>query len=581
MNKFVKSILALGITSALGLASVNAATYKITDKGSVASLKYTYAQQENNVGEMAISGTSLYNFPVQFQYLVEKDYDAVVALARRNYIRVHELSDIENEELLRAGTPTANDLSWVIRYLRAANTSLSQKVGDVIAMANISGQTEEMIIFDTTFENTSELTRSTIDFVNGITDNGWLYGNASAPYLPIDFTESDGDEVTHWLRSFTTRGYFSPDQGQTIIPLMPPAVTYGGESAILDISDSQIAVGYASIGLDQDAVDFIEDTTGGCADPDINMPIEVCIQNIASGIYHLEAYKWHLDINGEVSSEGLGYLVTFHVDDTSENVSRAQAVNNHGVAVGYAIGWVDETETQPSVNEQRLEYAVVFKDGQVVSLTEDHGKEYISRAFDINDNGIAVGSTHGRELSSRSSTTFYYVDTSDLNNMTMEMPKGFFTGSTSRAMAINENNLIVGTGEVETHNASSGNPRRTHGFIYDIAEKTFIDLNDFLPCESEYTIFEAVDINENNEISASAIVKVPRKDSKGELMLGEAGEQLFEDVVRAVKMSPITGEIENCTKVEAAETKRQGAGLGFMSMATLILFGLRRRFIHK
>ena len=94
MNKFVKSILALGITSALGLASVNAATYKITDKGSVASLKYTYAQQENNVGEMAISGTSLYNFPVQFQYLVEKDYDAVVALARRNYIRVHELSDI-------------------------------------------------------------------------------------------------------------------------------------------------------------------------------------------------------------------------------------------------------------------------------------------------------------------------------------------------------------------------------------------------------------------------------------------------------------------------------------------------------
>jgi hypothetical protein len=159
----------------------------------------------------------------------------------------------------------------------------------------------------------------------------------------------------------------------------------------------------------------------------------------------------------------------------------------------------------------------------------------------------------------------------------MEIPAGFFTGSSSTATAVNENNLIVGKGEVETHSAGSGNPRRTHGFLYDIAEKTFTDINDFLPCTSEYTIFEATDINENNEISASAIVKVARKDSKGELMSNEAGEQLYEDVVRAVKLAPITGEVENCTKIEAEITKRQGAGLGFTSMAALLLFGLRRR----
>jgi len=72
-------------------------------------------------------------------------------------------------------------------------------------------------------------------------------------------------------------------------------------------------------------------------------------------------------------------------------------------------------------------------------------------------------------------------------------------------------------------------------------------------------------------------VKVARKDSKGELMFDEAGEQLFEDVVRAVKMAPITGEVENCTKVEAEVTKRQGASLGLTSIAALLLFGLRRR----
>lgn len=123
MNKFVKSILALGITSALGLSAVNAATYQVIDKGDVSSLKYTYSQQENNNGEAAISGTDIYNFPVQFQYLDEDDYDIIVALAENSHERVHDLEDIEDEAALRAGTPTANDLSWVILFLegRAGN----------------------------------------------------------------------------------------------------------------------------------------------------------------------------------------------------------------------------------------------------------------------------------------------------------------------------------------------------------------------------------------------------------------------------------------------------------------------------
>ena len=60
MNKFVKSVLTLGISSALGLSIVNAATYEVIDKGAAERLKYTYSQQENNHGEMAVSGTTLY-----------------------------------------------------------------------------------------------------------------------------------------------------------------------------------------------------------------------------------------------------------------------------------------------------------------------------------------------------------------------------------------------------------------------------------------------------------------------------------------------------------------------------------------
>jgi len=585
MRKFGKTILALGMTSALGLSAANAATYQVIDKGDVSSLKYTYSQQENNNGEAAISGTDIYNFPVQFQYFTENDYDVIVALGNREHEAVHDLENIEDEAALRAGTPTANDLSWVIRFLKArAGNSLYQQVGDIFAMTNFNGDTELFNVFDEKFAGTEIYSRSTKEYISGITNEGWVYGNASAPYLPLDFTESDGDEVTHWVRSFTTRGFFSSDGGASIIEIIPPSETelpeeqhFGGESAILDISDSHFAVGYASTSIDQNGIDFITNESGGCADPDVlkDLPYEVCVQRVIENIYNTEAFKWTIDEQGIVTSEALGYLVTPHVDDKREYINYAQAVNNHGVAVGFAHGWQDENETEPSVNERRELYAVVYKDGEVKDFTDDHSKYFRSKAYDINDAGIAVGhvSTY---INGNLRTKFYHVDT-NAETMEMVLPTDFFTGSSSTARAINEAGKVVGEGEVETHNDNASTPRRTHGFLYDIGTETFTDLNDYLACDSAYTIIEARDINDENEISATALIRVPRHDSQGVLMLNEQGEQLFEDVVRAVSLKPISGEIENCSAVEE-KIERQGAGFGFNSLFLLILIGLRRRF---
>lgn len=585
MNKFVKSILALGITSALGLSAVNAATYQVIDKGNVTSLKYTYSQQENNNGEAAISGTDIYNFPVQFQYLDEDDYDAIINLADRSHEGVHDLENIADESALRAGNPTANDFSWVIRFLRAqAGNSLYQEVGDIFAMTNFNGQTELFNVFDEKLVGTDIYTRSTKEYISGITDEGWVYGNASAPYLPLDFTKSDDETVTHWVREFTTRGFFSSDGGASITEIIPPSETdlpedqrFGGESAILDISESHFAVGYASTSIDQNAIDFITDETGGCADPDIldDLPFKVCVQQVVEQIYNTEAIKWTIDEEGIISSETLGQLVTPHVDDKREYINYAQAINNHGVAVGYAHGWWDENETEPSVNERRSEYAVVYKDGAVTDFTDDHSKYFQSRAYDINDAGIAIGHVT-TYVNGNPRTKFYHVDT-NAETMEMVLPIDFFTGSSSTARAINEGGKIVGEGEVETHNDNASTPRRTHGFLYDITSETFTDLNDFLACDSDYTIIEARDINDANEVSASALIRVPRRDSKGELMLDAQGEQLFEDVVRAVTLKPIAGEVEDCNAVED-KIERQGAGLGLTSLILLMFAGLRRRF---
>lgn len=594
MNKFVKSILALGVTSALGLSVANAATYRIVDKGDVSTLKFTYSQQENNNGEAAISGTDLYNFPVQFQYLDTDDYDDIVQLADRNYENIFALENIEDEAALRAGNPTANDLSWVIEFLKTqASNRRYQKYGNIFAMTNFNAQTELFNVFDSKFAGTDTYTRSTTDYISGITNDGWVYGNASAPYLPYDyvvtnaFTNTDvGDTIQNWRRDFSTRGFFSPDGGTTIVEILPPSETdlaenlrFGGESAILDISESRIAVGYASTSIDQFAIDFINDTSNGCADPDYlenrNFTLEDCTQSILANAYNTAAMKWTIDEQGVVTAEQLGHLVTPHEDDEREYLNIAQAVNSQGVAVGYAHGWIDEDETTPSRTERRNFYAVVYKDGQVTDFTDDHSEYFDSRAYDINDKGIAVGHAN-TFVNGNQRTKFYYVDT-NAETMEMILPTDFFNGSASTARAINENGKIVGEGEVETHNDNGGTARRTHGFLYDIATDKFTDINDFLSCDSAYTVIEARDINDLNEISASAIVKVPRRDSKGELMLDAQGEQMMEDVVRAVTVVPTDGEIEDCSTVDDP-VERKGAGFGFVSLLVLGAALFRRRF---
>jgi uncharacterized membrane protein len=598
MNKFVKTVLALGISSALSLSVAHAAKYEVIDKGGVNIVKYSYAQQENENGQMAISGTGVYNIPVLFgeEYLDKDDFDDIVRLADYQHENVHELVDIEDEAALRAGTPTANDLSWTIRFLQSlAGSSLYQKVGNIVAMRNLTGEegdTEDFTVFDQFLPGTTTLTRSTVDYVNGITDNGLIYGNGSAPYTALPFTESNGDQVTHWVRDFTTRAYFSIDAGETIIELKPPTenddvpenLRFGGESAIFDVSETLFAVGYASTSIDQDALDYINrDDNNGCKDTSYleDVPYEVCIQRAVATMYNTEAIKWTLNLAGEAIPKTLGHLVSPHEDDEREFVNYAQAVNNNGVAVGFAHGWWDENETNPSDREARQLYAVVYKNDEVKDFTEDHSKFFDSRAYDINDAGIAVGHTKTYVNGSLRSK-FYYVDTNDFDSsMTMVLPDDFFNGSSSTARAINENGIIVGEGEVETHNDSSSAPRREHAFMYDIASKTFTDLNAFLPCNSKWTIIEARDINDNNEIAASALIKVPRKDSKGDLMFDKVtGEQLVEDVVRAVTLKPIEGELEDCSEVEE-KVERKGASFGFAGLFTLLILGFRRFSLKK
>ncbi len=600
MNRFVKSMLALSITSAMTLPVVNAATYKVIDKG-VASVKYTYGQQTNNIDgidnlDMVLSGTSVYNFPVQFDDLDEDDFTSIVAYAAVQSFSVHELEPIEDLDALMNGNPTANDLAWTVRWLQTKPKDyLYQKVGGTVALINSGTTSEEVTVFDVPIASNDVPSRSTKDIIKGVTDGGWLYGSASAPYLPENFVNSNGDENTFWYREFSSRSFYSLDRGVTVFEIKPLSENnpeqeaYGGVSGILDVSEDEgLAVGFMSTEMIKGINDIIESATedNGCNNPEFidDVPQNICIQTYrddgTGNSYQIRAFKAVVTGTGDAVPEDLGLLVTPHVDDERAFESYAQAVNDNGVVVGFSHAWVDENETNPTDRQSVSLYAAVFKDGTVTSFAKDHSVHFDSRAYDINNSGIATGHVT-MAISGKLRTKFYYIDTTNVDEMELMLPTDFFDSSSSTARAINENGFIVGEGEVETHTDSAQNPRRTHAFLYDLNNDVFQDVNDLISCDQKqvYSIIEARGINEHNVISASAIYKEERKDAKGVVMLDDDGEPLMEDVVRAVLLEPIPEDGQVCTAEEEGKVVRQGASFGLFSIFSLLLFGLRRRLV--
>ncbi|MBU2869757.1 DUF3466 family protein [Colwellia sp. E2M01] len=606
MKSFAKNILTLGVTSALSVSISlfnfsHAATYRVIDKNAAENLGYTYGGKLNNQGNMSISGASFYNFPVQFEYLTDEDFNNILSLSIAQSSVYFGLTIIEDFDALKSGNPTANDLAWAEIYLEDRNQNVSnyqyQIVAEAAGLINLGTGSEstEICIFDTNFEGTpctGTLTRSTYNTVEGFNNSGTVFGTATAPYLPIAGPD-DGENVevqSYWVREHGQRGFYSPDFGATIYPVPPIETAYGGGvSAVLDVNDNNIAVGYSSYELSSfwESVVLSEtnvDGVLGCANPEVLalMPYEICVQNKESGMYYIQAFEAVLSSTGIVETKGLGLLVNPHEDDTRAFSSQALAINNNGVAVGYAHGWDEGNVHQPAVDERMTgSYAVMFKDGKVLDFNQEHyyftlGSVFdFSRANDINDNGLVVGYTHTANTFVKK---FFYVDTNvSESRMEMIIPRGFFDSSKSTAFGVNSAGVIVGEAEIEPHNDAI--PRRTAGFMYDTSDNSpeMIDLNTLLECESGYNIFQAKDINESGQISASAITQSPYFDALGNEVLDSSGNPFMIDVVRAVLLDPIPGgEVEDCSKYED-KVERQGASFGGFLLLTLAsIFGFRR-----
>ena len=542
INRLVTA-LTISLTS---IPAAHAARYQIVELPVQDKGVHTFSSVISNSGEVGASATSLFNPPIDVSLL---DFD--------DETLVNSLTDPDGVQ-----QGNINDEDLLILYNRIESNESNQfyqQIGDTQSFLTEQNNVEDIVGFDVFSDELNGLTRSINTVVTGITSSSVIVGSSQAPYYKVDYQNEAGTDLTYVVHDYINRGYVQI--GDQVYPLMPPETTLGGISEALGINDSLQVAGQGSV----DATDGMKENEENCRDDDVrsDIPVESCIQSlfnigIASALTS-RALIWQLDDAGNtLSTTELGILLTPNTDDERIFESRALAINNNGIAVGASDDYYRESTDV-------REFAAIFDGDEVIGVT-NHDDYFNSIATDINDSNVAIGYAF-RNINGFSRSKFFYHD---MNTGETVYPDDFFNSSSSTARAINNSGIIVGEGDVESTSSSS---RRKEAFMYDIAADEFTNINDLLTCDTPYTIVQGNDINDNNEIAATAEIYRQRRNIAGELEVDDNGDPIMQNMAVAVKLIPIPGgEVEDCSAVEEV-FERKGASFGWLLLPlSFVLF---------
>jgi hypothetical protein len=182
-KKYYKTLLSVIVAGSV--AQVSAATYKITEIQRFDEYRQQFALDINENGEMLGVARSSYNFPFYFDDYLTNDSGYF-----KSYCAISE-EEISNKQLDSSSTSCVK--SELARTSSSTGRPLFrsgpgyQKIGD--SRAFIATENEAILV-NLTDEIDPELgtyTRSTIEQLNVINDNGIAVGTGSVPYLPFEF----------------------------------------------------------------------------------------------------------------------------------------------------------------------------------------------------------------------------------------------------------------------------------------------------------------------------------------------------------------------------------------------------------
>ena len=479
----------------------------------------------------------------------------------------------------------------------------------------------------TTPPSDTSVVNSVDTFYYGINDAGVKVGSMTAPEKKTENTATTDDTADYWYyRDYEYRGVAKV--GDSEIPLPPPYTQYvkddktvelGGWSAATAINNNNLVVGYVSTDISK----YGGDRVAYCLGTDNTLPLDVCIQreqypntqgtrNIQ---YQTRAYVWQLD-NGVATGTALPLGLTPASDNTLTFTAQALGVNNEGVVAG-------RSHVYRNGNTDRLRQDAAYWTKDAEGNYQYHwipmGESISSSiAYDVNDNGILVGSYRSYIQGYPRDKFFYFdINTPEVAYVTPNDFASTTTDLSSKPKDINNKGQVVGY--IET-TYDKEKPRPKAGFLYEKSTGEFSNLNNLLTCESkgfekgsdgnwtrhqvevqdgtgkvlsynsDILVVEAASINEDGTIVGTAFIRKPsyQFDSDGNVIVGENGLPLFElsgngdpvtaYIPRMVVLKPSTNG-EACTVDESTDTgnyERKGAA-SLAWLLALPLVWLRRR----
>ncbi len=507
----------------------------------------------NNAGTVTVLTDLRYNPPIDLSLI---DFDSEfwidsltdIDAARNGNFNTEDLQAIVNFIISQAGTNQTQQIATNQSYLWE-NSTLIFEPG-----------------FDTVDDDFNGYSQSTDTRANAINDSGVVAGTSEGKYYKVPYTNEEGNEVTYLVQDHGSRAFVNINGN--VVGIVSDSDIAGGYSEARDITNGLLVAGVEVIDPFETLEELVNVT---CNDDEArgDIPVELCIQRqINAGLqnsHKIRAALWQLDQQGNVLERtSFGLPITPDEDDNRAFISEANAVNENGIAVGRASNFFEDNDSFLTA------YAAIFNGDEVTNITDRN--EYLSSvANDINNQNIVVGEGV-REINGSNRSKFFVYD---LDNDSIQFPEDFFLGSSSVARAINDAGLVVGEGEVE---ADIRPNRRRHGFLYDINNNTFQDLNDLVACDSPYTIVQAHDINDSGQIAATALIVRNQLDIQGQELLDDDGNNIEQEDIVAVLLNPIPGgEIEDCAPDVDANQERSGGSTGLLLILAGLLAGVGRK----
>lgn len=534
--------------------------YTVTEIGSLPQARNVVPRAINEQGHVIGILTELLDQNIRLDLLDPEDFPNVEDVTNPTEAELRRIRD----RLIAGESVSANPEN--------------QKLATVLGFL-FDGVLSELDGYDDIDAETGERSDSADFQALGMNNHGIAVGQAGLPYVRIEGENSDGEPATFFTRDTFPIGAWTDGVNYRTVGGAEDLIQ-GGTASLYSINDDHLAVGYATVADGWRLEEIFERCTETENEEGETVhlePLSVCLwrfwfsnsgirEGLRTPFTDEEAFYWQFDAEGNVLEKAaLGTAFDLEADEedgfvTIRYSSVARGLNNHGDIVG---------TSRRTIQGATIRKATWFTspDGPI-DVRAGTTDQNLSELIAVNDQRIAVGFSE-RFVEQEQRSRLFYVDLDD-PELNAEYPVGFFSASVWQPRAINNHNVVVGRGEVEINAISN---RRFSGFAFHVDSGSLINLNDYLPCDSDMRIIDAVDINDSGEILATAMISTSFQ---------EDGSTRNFNALRAVILSPSDQEPTPCVTPGSSEdpNTRQGAFMHPMVVGVLSIFALitiRRR----